>query len=68
MSEQKPERPNRRNGRGAATNGGMRFSRGLFGWFLFFALCITLFLLLNKSNAKYATLSLGDVVSGLCDK
>jgi cell division protease FtsH len=63
MSEQKPDRPNRRNGRGAANNGGMRFSRGLFGWFLFFALCITLFLLLNKGNAKYAELTIGDVIS-----
>src|SRR5688572_13598356 len=68
MSEQKPDRPNRRNGRGAATNGGMRFSRGLFGWFLFFALVITLFLLLNKGNAKYAQLTLSDVVAQYNDK
>src|SRR5687767_12193740 len=63
MSEQKPDRPTRRNGRGGPANGGMRFSRGLFGWFLFFALVITLFLLLNKGNAKYAQLTLGDVIS-----
>jgi cell division protease FtsH len=41
----------------------MRFSRGLFGWFLFFALVITLFLLLNKGNAKYMQFTLRDFVT-----
>ncbi len=62
MAEQKPERPIRKNGnRGPNNNGGMRFSRGIFGWFLFGALCIVLFLLLNNRGGSYSTLSLGDV-------
>ena len=48
MSEPKGERPSRRNGNRTSNNGGMRFSRGLFGWFLFLALCAALFLLLNN--------------------
>ncbi|MGE5611364.1 MAG: ATP-dependent zinc metalloprotease FtsH [Bacillota bacterium] len=62
MAEQKPERPVRRNGR-SPSNGGMRFSRGLFGWFLFGALCIALFLLLQKQSGTFTPLSLSDVVA-----
>jgi cell division protease FtsH len=61
MAEQKNERPNRRNGRATPPNGGMRFGRGLFGWFIFIALCIVLFILLNKQNASYTLLNLSDV-------
>jgi cell division protease FtsH len=41
----------------------MRFSRGLFGWFLVGALCITLFLLLSNNRSAYTSISLSDVFS-----
>src|SRR5439155_8295304 len=65
MSEPKGERPGRRNANRATGNGGMRFSRGLFGWFLFLALCAALFLLLNSRGGQYITLNYGDVLREL---
>src|SRR6185437_12431011 len=65
MAEPKGDRPNRRNTRGAPNNGGMRFSRGLFGWFLFGALCIVLFLLPNNNRNPSTTLGLSDVFTEL---
>jgi cell division protease FtsH len=38
----------------------MRFSRGLFGWFLFGTLCIVLFILLNRSRPAHSEVTLGD--------
>ncbi len=61
MTEQRPERPGRRNGSRGPNNGGMRFSRGIFGWFLFGALCIVLFLLLNGRGTNYNTLAISEV-------
>jgi len=52
MAEQKPDRPNRRTGRGNPSNGGMRWGRGLFGWMLFATLCIVLFMLLNQNRSQ----------------
>jgi len=63
MAEQKPDRPMRKTGRGNNNNGGMRFSRGLFGWFLFGSLCIMLFLLLQNSRGGHVTLTIGDVLT-----
>jgi cell division protease FtsH len=66
MSEPKGERPTRRNGANrTSNNGGMRFSRGLFGWFLFLALCAALFLLLNNRGGQYISLNYGDVLTQL---
>jgi cell division protease FtsH len=65
MAEPKGERPGRRNANRASSNGGMRFSRGLFGWFLFLALCAALFLLLNNRGGQYITLNYGDVLHQL---
>src|SRR5437868_4552369 len=65
MSEQKGERPSRRNGNRTTNNGGMKFSRGLFGWFLFLALCAALFLLLNNRGGQYISLNFGDVLHQL---
>src|SRR5258705_7257164 len=62
MSEPKGERPGRRNANRATGNGGMRFSRGLFGWFLFLALCAALFLLLNNRGGQYISLNFSDVL------
>src|SRR5258705_12895200 len=55
MSEPKGERPGRRNANRATGNGGMGFSRGLFGGFLFLALCAAPFLLLKSRGGKYIT-------------
>src|ERR1043165_10181518 len=68
MSEQKGERPSRRNGNRTTNNGGMGFSRGLFGWVPFLALCAALFLLLNKRGGQYITLNYGDVLHELESK
>jgi len=59
MPEHKPERPNRRSGNRGQNNGGMRFSRGIFGWFLFGALCVVLFYLLSNRGGSYTQISLG---------
>ncbi|MFI5378103.1 MAG: ATP-dependent zinc metalloprotease FtsH [Tepidisphaerales bacterium] len=58
MTENKGDRPNRKSGRGTPGNGGMRFSRGLFGWFLFIALCVSVYLLLRMSSTSSSTISL----------
>src|SRR6266571_741131 len=68
MSEPKGERPGRRNANRSTNNGGMRFSRGLFGWFLFLALCAALFLLLNSRGGQYITLNYGDVLHELQER
>jgi len=61
MNDDRPDRPNRRDGGRGPNNGGMRFSRGLFGWFLFGAMCLVLFLLLNSRGSNFRTLNLSDV-------
>ena len=35
----------------------MQFGRGLFGWVLFIALAVMLFMLLNKGSTQYATIA-----------
>ncbi len=61
MSEQKPERPQQPKQRRPGTaNGGLRFGRGLFGWVLFGALAIMLFVLLRQQRNQYATISLNE--------
>ena len=47
------------------TNGGLRFGRGLFGWVLFIALAVMLFMLLSKSQMQYAHVALSDFYSRL---
>src|ERR1051325_4835333 len=65
MAEPKGKRPPRRHGNRTSNNGGVRFSRGLFGWFLFLALCAALFLLLNNRGGQYISLNFGDVLHQL---
>src|SRR5256885_9766773 len=68
MSEQRPDRSNRKNGgsgggrpgAGGANGGGLRFGRGLFGWILFIALAVMLFMLLQKNQTQYAHITLSD--------
>ena len=68
MPEQRPDRQQpRKNGAGRppTNNGGLRFGRGLFGWVLFIALAVMLFMLLSKSQAQYARVALSDFYSRL---
>src|SRR5687768_11230771 len=59
MSEQRPDRNRRKNGNRPQlpNGGGMRFGRGVFGWVLFVALAIMLFILLNHNRRSYQTIS-----------
>jgi len=50
MSEQRPDRPGRKNGRPAANGNGMKFGRGLFGWVLFIGLAVMMFVLLQGNT------------------
>ncbi len=62
MTENKGDRPpNRKSGRGSPGNGGMKFSRGLFGWFLVIALCVSVYLLLKMSNTTSSMLPISEV-------
>src|SRR3954471_22172128 len=67
MSEQqRQDRPPRKNGRPQQPgNGGMRFGRGLFGWVLFIALAVMLFMLLNKNQTQYSHIAFSDFMSRL---
>src|SRR5215207_9154460 len=75
MSEQRPDRPgNRKNGGGGGGgnggrqpngNSGLRFGRGLFGWVLFIALAVMLFMLLNKGSTQYASIPISEFESRL---
>src|SRR4051812_9858299 len=66
MSEQRPDRPARKNGRpqpGGANNGGMRFGRGLFGWVLFIGLAVMLFVVLQNQRKTSQEISLSEFVA-----
>src|SRR5947208_7063311 len=69
MSEQRPEKPPRKNGRPMNGNAGLRFGsqRGLFGWVLFIALAILLFMLLNKTSQQHSLIPVSDFESRLTD-
>jgi ATP-dependent Zn protease len=43
----------------------MKFGKGLFGWVLFIALAVMLFMLLNKQQANSAPLSIGELARHL---
>jgi len=66
MADQKPENTPRKNPRGQpAPNGGMRFSRGVFGWVLFVVLAIMLFMLLSQGKKNEQKVNLGDLATWL---
>ena len=66
MSEQKPERPQSpKQRRPGVPNGGLRFGRGLFGWVLFGALAIMLFVLLRQKQNQYSTIALNEFFTAL---
>jgi cell division protease FtsH len=62
MADQRPDKtPPRKTPRGAAAPaGGMRFSRGVFGWVLFVVLAIMLFMLLSQGKKNEQKINLGD--------
>jgi cell division protease FtsH len=66
MADQRPDKTPRKNGRApSAPNGGMRFSRGVFGWVLFVVLAIMLFMLLNQGKKNEQKLNIGDFATEL---
>ncbi len=62
MSDQKSEKPTKKPSGRPGGNGGMKVSRGLFGWFLFGALCIVLFILLNGKHSAVSQVGFGTVL------
>src|SRR4051794_12619565 len=62
--DRKPDRKNGRNPLNAAGNG-MRFGRGFFGWFLFIALAVMLFMLLQKGSTSYYQIPFSEFASRL---
>src|SRR5438105_49502 len=69
MSEQRPERPQRKNGRQINPNTGLRFSqKGLFGWVLIIALGVLLIMLISKSSNTYRQISISDFEKRLVEE
>src|SRR5687768_16314977 len=68
MSEQRPDRPGRKNGgpqRNPAGANGMKFGRGLFGWVLFIGLVVMLFVLLQGNRAAQGKVDYSEFESRL---
>ena len=68
--QQRPDRPIRKNNRPGANSGsnkdaGMRFGRGLMGWFLFIGLALALVYLLNLKNRSYYKIGESDLFARL---
>jgi cell division protease FtsH len=65
MAEQRPDRTPRKTSRptpGTGPNGGgLKLGRGLFGWVLFIALAVMLFVFLNKSSKGVASVKLSEL-------
>ncbi len=62
MSEQRPERPQRKPNRPGAAPAGLKF-RGLFGWILFIALGIMFVILLRNGDKRYDSIPYGQFLS-----
>ncbi len=68
MSEQRPERPNKkapRPGTPGANGGGLKFGRGVFGWLLFIGLAVMLFMLLNQQGQNHKEVTLNVLLDQL---
>jgi cell division protease FtsH len=66
MSEQRPERPPRKNGRNSNMNsGGMRFSRGLFGWVICIGLAAMVFMFFQTGRNRMQDIPLSQFHSDL---
>src|SRR2546426_3939769 len=66
MSEQRPDRPTKKPLRPAPQGPGpMRFGRGLFGWMLFIALAVMLFMFLRQQSVQTQNIDIGEFESRL---
>src|SRR5690349_7630204 len=65
MSDQRPDRQNKKPTRPGAGPGGLRFGRGVFGWVLFIGLAIMLFLLINQQRGTYLTVDFSEFTAKL---
>jgi len=65
MSEQRPEKPVRKNSRPQPPAGGMKFGRGLFGWVLFIGLAVMLVMLINSKNKTAISIPLSEFTTRL---
>ena len=67
MSEQRPDRPGRKNNQRPPAGGanGMKFGRGLFGWVLFIGLAVMLFVLLQGNRAAQGEIEYSEFESRL---
>jgi cell division protease FtsH len=68
--QQRPDRPIRKNNRPATTNasspaGGMRFGRGLMGWFLFIGLVLMMVWLVNSQKSHQIRIGESEVLHNL---
>jgi cell division protease FtsH len=68
--QQRPDRPIRKSTRPGATNpatpvGGMRFGRGLMGWFLFIGLVLMMVWLLNSQKSHQTRIGESEVLHNL---
>lgn len=60
MSEQKPDRPNRKPGRPGPGNGNLKYRSGLVGWLLFIGLAVLLVMLVKSGNRSQVKIATGD--------
>ncbi len=60
MSEQKPDRPNRKPGRPGPGNGNLKYRSGLVGWLLFIGLAVLLVMLVKSGNRTQVKIATGD--------
>jgi cell division protease FtsH len=67
MSEQRPDRPPRKNGRNSL-NGGLRFSRSLFGWFVCIGLAAMVFMFFQNTHNQYKDIPLSQFEAALSGK
>ena len=66
MSEQRPERPPRKNGnRTPSGPGGLKLGRGLFGWVVFIGLAVMLFVLLQTPSRNVPKIAYSEFESRL---
>jgi cell division protease FtsH len=65
MSEERPDKSTRKNGRTPAGNGGMRFGRGILGWAVFIGLVVMLILLISRGNHPAQTVELSTFMAQL---
>ena len=72
MAEQRPDRTPRKNGRptpGVGPNGGgLRLGRGLFGWILFIAVAVMLFIFFNNRGHSSINVDISELQTQFANK